>query len=193
LRGISVAVSGTPGSGKTTYARFIARRYGLSYVSNGMLFREMARERGIPFLEFHKLAERDESIDLEVDRRALEAAKRGCVVVEGHLAAWVLRGVVDVVILIDAPLEVRARRVAERDGKSLEEALRELREREESNARRARRYYNVDIRDYRVADLYVRSYPLGVRDVECVIASFLDSYRRLRPELFEPCGDRGRV
>ncbi len=187
MRGISIALSGTPGSGKTTYARFIARRYGLRYVSNGMLFREMARERGVPFLEFHKLAEEDESIDLEVDRRALEAAKQGCVVVEGHLAAWVLRDVVDVVVLIDAPLEIRARRVAERDGKSFEDALRELKEREKSNARRARRYYNVDIHDYRIADLYVRSYPLGVREVECVIASYLDAYKGLRPELFKPC------
>ncbi len=188
MRGISIALSGTPGSGKTTYARFIARRYGLRYVSNGMLFREMARERGVSLLEFHRLAEEDESIDLEVDRRAMEAAREGCVVVEGHLAAWVLRDVVDVVILIDAPVEVRARRVAERDGKSVEEALAEIREREESNAKRAKRYYGVDIKDYRIADLYVRSYPLGVRQVECVIASFLDSYREERPELFSGCG-----
>jgi len=186
-KGVSIAVSGTPGSGKTTYARFIAERYGLGYVSNGMLFREMARERGVSLLEMHRLAEKDRSIDLEIDERARRAAEKGCVVVEGHLAAWVLRDAVDIVILVDAPLKVRAERVARRDGKDIEEALREIIEREKSNAERAKRYYGVDTSDYRIADLYIRSYPLGPEEVKRVIGAFLDAYRASRPELFDPC------
>ncbi|MFZ8854851.1 MAG: nucleoside monophosphate kinase, partial [Thermofilaceae archaeon] len=67
MRCIVVAVSGTPGSGKTTYARFIAERYSLRYVSSGTLFRRLAEERGVSFLELHKLAEQSDEIDLEID------------------------------------------------------------------------------------------------------------------------------
>lgn len=183
---VTIAVSGTPGSGKTTYARFIAEQYGLKYVSNGQLFRQLAAERGVDLVTFHKLAEKDRRIDEEVDKRALEIAKRGGVVIEGHLAVWYLRDVAQVKIIFDAPLTIRAERVAERDGKSIEDAMREIKIREESNAMRAKRYYGLDIRDYRVADLVVSTFPLDIDSVKRVVKSFLDGYKKARPDLFDP-------
>ncbi|MEM4805085.1 MAG: nucleoside monophosphate kinase, partial [Thermofilaceae archaeon] len=83
MRRLTVAVSGKPGTGKTTYARHIAQVFNLRYVSSGELFRRIAQERGIDLVELHRLAELDESIDREVDARALREAERGGVVVEG--------------------------------------------------------------------------------------------------------------
>jgi cytidylate kinase len=186
MRCIVVAVSGTPGSGKTTYARFIAERYSLRYVSSGTLFRRLAEERGVSFLELHKLAEQSDEIDLEIDRRALQEASRGCVVVEGHLSVWVLRDVAHVKIIFNAPLEERARRIAARDGKSLEEATSEIRRREESNRRRALKYYGFDIRDYSVADLVINTGLLGESAVKEVLVCFFDNFKRAHPEIF--CG-----
>ena len=76
-RRLVIAVSGQPASGKTTYARYLAEVYGLRYVSSGKLFRECAKRMGISLLELHRIAERDYSIDREVDSRALEEAKKG--------------------------------------------------------------------------------------------------------------------
>jgi len=182
---VTIAISGTPGSGKTTYAIFLAERYGLRYVSNGQLFRQLAAERGYDLITFHKLAERDRSIDEEIDRRALELAKQGGIVIEGHLAVWVLKDVADIKIIFDAPLEVRARRIAERDNKSFDEALREIVEREQSNALRAEKYYGLNIKDYRVADLVISTYPLDIESVKNVVAVFVDGYKKARSELFE--------
>lgn len=184
-RKVTIAVSGTPGSGKTTYAVFLAERYGLRYVSNGQLFRQLAAEKGYDLIEFHRLAEKDRSIDEEIDRRALELAKQGGVVIEGHLAVWFLRDVADIKIIFDAPLEIRARRISERDNKPLEKAVREILEREESNALRAKKYYGLDIRDYRVADLVVSTHPLDIESVKKVVSAFVDGYKKARPELFE--------
>ena len=64
MDGLTIAVSGTPGSGKTTYARFLAEKYGLRFISSGMLFREIAREMGLDLLELHKLAEQREDLSL---------------------------------------------------------------------------------------------------------------------------------
>ncbi len=181
---VVIAVSGLPGSGKTTYAKFIAKEYGLRYISNGMLFRQLAKERGVSFEEFHRIAEQDPSIDLEIDRRAMEEAKKGGVVIDGHLPVWVLGDLAHLKIVFVAPLEERARRVASRDGLSYEDALEKIKWREESNWRRANKYYGVDIRDLSVADLIVNTGKLDIKGVKSVVKAFIDEFRRLNPELF---------
>ncbi|RLE83944.1 MAG: cytidylate kinase [Thermoprotei archaeon] len=185
MRKLSIAISGRPGSGKTTYSRFIAKTYRLRYVSNGEIFRQIAKERGLSLTELHELAERDPSIDRMIDERAIEEAKKGGVVIDGHLAVWVLRKYVDLALIFIAPLEVRARRIAERDGIEFKRALEEIKLREESNRRRARDYYGVNIDDFSVADLVVSTGKLDVKGVIKVITSFIEEYKRLRPDIFQ--------
>lgn len=181
-RRLVVAVSGKPGSGKTTYAKHIAATFGLRYVSSGGLFRKIAEERGLSLLELHRLAEEDESIDLEVDRRALEEAASGGAVVEGHLAVWLLKDVADLKIVFTAPLRVRAERVAKREGKSVDEALAEILSREESNRRRALKYYNIDIEDLSPCNLVIDTSVLDVEGVKAVVETFIREYLRTHPE-----------
>ncbi len=181
---IVIAISGQPGAGKTTYARFLAREYKLRYVSNGMLFRELAKERGVSFEELHKIAERDLSIDLEIDRRAEEEAKKGGVVIEGHLPVWLLGDLAHIKIVFIAPFEERVRRIASRDGLSEEEAARLIKTREESNWRRAQKYYGVDIRDLSVADLVVNTGKLDVLGVKRVVKTFVEEYRKNNSDIF---------
>ncbi len=148
-----IAISGKPGAGKTTYAKEIANYFNLRYVSSGTLFRKLAEEKGVSFLELHKIAERDFEIDKAIDRKALEEARRGNVVVDGHLAGWVLRDVADIKIFFTAPLEVRANRVAVRDNVPYEVALNELKAREESNKLRAKVIYGFDLDDLSIFDV----------------------------------------
>ncbi|MDI9619654.1 MAG: AAA family ATPase [Candidatus Nezhaarchaeota archaeon] len=142
-----IAVSGKPGAGKTTYAKELASSFNLRYVSSGSLFRQMALEKGISVAELHKKAEGDHDIDRAIDGRALEEAKMGNVIVEGHLAGWVLREVADLKIFFTAPLEVRAARVARRDNISYEAAIEELKYREYSNKLRAKAIYGFNLDD----------------------------------------------
>jgi len=179
---ITIAISGKPGTGKTTYAKHLAQVFGLRYVSSGELFRRIAQQRGLDVVELHKLAELDPSIDRDVDSMAIEEAKRGGVVVEGHLAVWLLRDVADVKIVLTAPLEVRVRRVAGREGKTFEEALQEIRVREESNKARALKYYGVDIDDLSVADIVVNTAALDVEGVKRVLETFVREYLRAHPD-----------
>jgi len=179
-----VAVSGTPGSGKTTYAKFIANRYGLRYVSGGAIFREVALRRGLSLLELHRVAEELDEIDLAIEERLLREALRGGVVIDAHLAIWVLRNVAHVKLMFDAPLEVRARRVALRDSKSFREALEEIVERERSNQERARKYYGIDVRDYSVADLVINTGLLGEESVKAILEVYFERLHAEHPELF---------
>jgi len=184
MKKISIAVSGKPGSGKTTYSKFIAETYGLRYVSNGMLFRQIAKEKGISLIKLHELAEKDPSIDRMVDERAINEAKKGNVVVDGHLAVWVLRKYVDLALIFTAPLNLRTQRIASRDGISFERALENVLTRERSNRKRAKEYYKVDIDDYSIADLVITTEKLDVNGVKKVVKTFIDEFKRLNPEIF---------
>ncbi|MEM4018475.1 MAG: AAA family ATPase, partial [Sulfolobales archaeon] len=91
--GLVVAISGKPGSGKTTLAKNIARELNLRYVSMGQIFRDIATKRMISLEELSRIAEEDPSIDYLIDSTAIEEAKKGCVVLDGHLTGWILKDI----------------------------------------------------------------------------------------------------
>ena len=156
-----IVVSGQPGSGKTTIARGLAQRLGIEHLSSGKLFREYAARLGMDIVEFHRYAEEHPEVDREIDEYVRSRASKGGVVIDSHVALWLLRDLAHVAIYVKASLEVRARRIAERDGVSVEDAERELRKREESNRRRYMSLYGVDISDIFRADLVVDTSLIG--------------------------------
>ena len=140
-----VTVSGEIGAGKSTVAKALSRALGLRYVSAGEIFREEARRRGLTLAALGRLAEQDPTIDRELDRMQVEAARGGGVLIDSRLSGWLIDG--DLRVWLRAALAVRAARVAARDGLSPEEALRELRTREECERRRYRDFYQIDLTD----------------------------------------------
>ncbi len=164
-----IVISGPAGSGKTTYALKLAEKYGLRYFSAGQLFRKIARERGLTLSELSKIAEKDYSIDLEIDRRTLEEALKGNIVIDGHLTAWVVKEVADLRIYVTAPLMVRVRRIAERDGISLREAFYETVTREFSQRRRFLEIYGVDVANISWFDLVINTEKFSIEETFAII------------------------
>ncbi len=150
-------MSGPPGAGKSTLAREIAERLKLRYHSTGMLFREIARARGVSVEELDRIAENDPEIDLKIDQLAKEIAREGGVVVEGHIAGWILRDMADILIYVTAPLDIRAKRIAERDKLSYSQALEAIRRREESMRRRFKKLYNIDLDSHSHFDIVINT------------------------------------
>lgn len=140
-----IAIAGPIGVGKSTVARALADRLGYRYISGGEVFRDLARERGISVTEVNKLAETDPTLDRELDRRQHELAKAGNCVVESRLAGWMTDA--DLKVWLRAPLEVRASRVARREGQEVASARRDLVERERSEWARYKAAYGIDIDD----------------------------------------------
>ncbi len=148
-----ITISGSPGTGTTTLARALAAELGVRWINSGDLFRKIASEKNISVKEMNRLAEKGPEIDYQIDDAQKALAKEGPGVFEGRLSGHLLAA--DLKVLLKTDLRARAERIARREAKLLEDAMQETRSREESEARRYKKYYNIDINDFSVYDLVV--------------------------------------
>ena len=181
-----ITVSGPPGSGKSTNAAGLADALGLDHISGGDIFREMAADNGMTPVEFNEHAEDDGAIDRDLDRRLHQiATTRDAVVLESRLAGWLAGDAADLRLWFDAPLAVRAERIAEREDKAVDVARAETRRREASERKRYRAYYDVDIDDLSIYDAAYNTarWPPD-RFLEALVATV---------EAYDPAEDEGKA
>lgn len=158
-----IAISGKSGCGNTTVSRLVSEALGYEMIN--FTFRSLAEEQGIDFWELSRRAESDDSYDFEVDRRQVEmalAAKR-CVL-GSRLAIWMLKEA-DLKIYLDASIEERARRIAEREGGTLEEQMARTAQRDANDTARYKRLYGIDNSDTTVADVVIDTSTLSAKEV----------------------------
>jgi cytidylate kinase len=181
-----ITISGPAGSGKSTVAGGLAEILGYEHVSGGDLFRALADERGLTPLELNRLAEQDESIDRDLDRRQRElAARSDDLVLESRLAGWMAGEYADFRVWLDAPLDVRVARIADREDKQTETAREETVERAESEALRYEEYYNIDIETLDIYDLSLNTARFSPEAVVEVVETAVEAY--------DPADDEGKA
>lgn len=170
---VRIVISGPPGSGKTTQAKLLAEAFNLKHYSAGRVFREIAAKRGVTVEDLSRMALQDPSIDFEVDRRTLEVVREDDIVIDGHLAAWIVADYVDLRVYITAPLALRVLRIASRDNVPIERALRETLIRENTQRRRFIEYYGIDINDLSIFDVVINSKNIGISEAFEIIKKAL--------------------
>ncbi len=174
-----IIISGPPGSGTTTIAREIAKRFGLNYFSTGDIFRKVAKERGLEVSKLSKVAEQE--VDWEVDNKSKQAAEKGNVVMESDIAAWINQELPNTIkIWLDAPLMVRAerifnsaqKRVAEKY-ENLAEVAKKIKERRDRDRDRYMERYQYNVDDTSIYDLKIDTERLPVQEVVEKVAEFV--------------------
>lgn len=173
---IVVTISGPHGSGKSTYAKLIAEEFGLRYVSAGMIFRKIAEERKLSLEELAKTAEKDKRIDLEIDNLIKEEAKKGSVVLDGHLAGVMARDYADIKIYLTASLETRVKRIAKREKTSESEALERLSKLEQMEIARWKKLYGLDPRDLSTYDIVLNTELLPLNSTINILKGVINEY-----------------
>jgi cytidylate kinase len=156
-----VTIGGFPGSGTSTVCELLGRRTGWRHLDAGRTFREMAAEAGESMAAFCRRAECDPELDRGLDARMTEAVRTPCggMILEGRLTGWmVVRAQLPALkVWIFADMAVRADRVGNRDGQSVEEALQEMVRREQSERTRYRDHHGIDIEDLSIYGLVIDS------------------------------------
>jgi len=171
-----ITIGGLHGTGKSSVADSIAKRFGLKRISAGVIFRELAKERDMTLEEFSRIAEGDLDIDELIDSTQRKAAAKGNAVIDGQLAAWMAGEHADLKILLTAPIEVRISRIAERDGTEFEVAKRETIAREGSEKARYFEYYKIDISDHSIYDLILNTGKYDLGGVTEIVAKAIETY-----------------
>ncbi|HTY91116.1 MAG TPA: AAA family ATPase [Methanocella sp.] len=171
-----VTLSGLPGSGKTSVARELIDRYGFTMISAGEQFRRLAQERGMTLEEFGALAQKESSIDIAIDRRQKELAQKcDMALVEGRLAGHTIEA--DLKIWLKTTPQVRARRVAKREGISIEKALADNEARELVESTRYKKFYNIDQHDWSCYDLIIDTRLWDAKGVADIISMAIDGLK----------------
>jgi CMP/dCMP kinase len=175
-RKLVITVAGPHGSGRSTQATKLAEAFGLRYVSTGTFFRERAQQLGVTLSEMSKIAAKDDSFDRFLDDRAKEETKRGGVVLDATLSGWVAEKP-DIRIYLTAPLEVRVKRIADREKRDVAEVEAETRHREEVEVERFRRYYGYDITDLRIYDVVLNTALADAEGVAHILKNVVEEYK----------------
>jgi len=180
LRRLVVAIGGLHGTGKSTYAKALAKTFNLRHVSAGEAFRRLAKKAGVSLQELTRRALEDRSIDEYVDQMVKEEASKGGVIIDGLLSAWMAGDKAHIKIYLWAPDRVRFKRIAERDGLSIEEAEKVTLEREKAEKERYMKYYGINIDDLSVYDIVLNTELLPIQSIVKILEDIIKEYVKIR-------------
>ncbi len=167
-----ITIGGLAGTGTTTTAELLSEKLDIPYISAGSVFRDMARERGMSVLEFSEFAEGNDDIDKEIDKRQADLAKSSDdLIVEGRLSANFVEA--DLKLWLVTPFDVRSKRIADRESKSVDVAKKEIIIREESEALRYRDIHNIDITNMDIYDIIINTDTFNPEKVTEIILTIL--------------------
>jgi cytidylate kinase len=174
---VTITLSGTPGSGKSTIAELLHNELSIPYVYSGMIFRELAKKHNMSLAEFGKYCETNDQVDRELDEKQVSILKKGNVLLEGRLAGWlaVLNDISAFKIWIDAKTQVRAERIAEREGGSIQKQYEKLVKRQKSELIRYKNYYDIDVMDASIYDLCIDSSMKSPQEILQIILDELNN------------------
>lgn len=150
-----VTISGTPGSGKTTVGKAIAKKLGYKYYSIGALRRTMAVERGMTLQQLNVLGEKQPFTDREVDKwqRMLGQTKNN-LVVEGRTSFYFIPHSIKLFLKVDMLAAAKRtlhdfahvrRFEASKHYTTPQQLAHGFRQRIASDNRRYKKYYGLDI------------------------------------------------
>jgi cytidylate kinase len=176
-----ITISGPAGSGKSHCAMILAEAFDLPCHSAGSIFRRLAKERGVTLEGLTKLAEEDEGIDREIDRRTEELAKAGGVILEGRLVAYFSPPSGNrLSFYLTAPMEERVKRIADREGISIKDARLKTLAREKGERRRYKKIYHFDIGDLSRYDFVINTEIWGKEPIVELLSSIVELFLRTR-------------
>lgn len=185
---LTVIFSGFAGSGKSSLARAIAKKYCLKYVCGGDILKEMAKESGYKITEsdwwetqdgINFLSQRKGNFDFDkrLDKLMLEKAKEGGCAITSWAIPWL--GASGIKIWVEVSQKVRAQRIAGRDGITFGDALEAVKKRDNDNIELYKKMYGYTLgKDLDVFDLVLDANTKSVDDLAEEISAFIFRFEK---------------
>jgi cytidylate kinase len=153
---IVLCICGMAGSGKSTLAKKLAKKYKLKYYSGGDALKALAIKEGYKPIKrgwweshegmrFLERRSKDPRFDEAVDKKLLEMAQQGNVILDSWTMPWLLKK--GFKILLEASSEKRAERIARRDSISVKKALKALKSKEEKTKAIYKKLYGFKLEE----------------------------------------------
>lgn len=181
---IVICVSGMTGCGKSTVAKRLAEKYGLRYLSGGNALKALAIEAGYKPAEvgwwetdegtkFLRQRMEDSEFDKKVDGKLVKLAKQGNVVLDSWTMPWLFKG--GFKVWLEASSNVRTRRLALRDGISIEKASEVLRVKDEGTKTIYKSLYGFNLgNDFSPFDLILDTNEMSADEVFNAVCLVVD-------------------
>jgi cytidylate kinase len=177
---VILTISGFHGTGKSTIGKLIAEFLGITYYSTGEAFRELAKEKEMTLAEFTEYVENHPEVDLELDDKIVEIAKKDNIIIDSQLSGFLLKDTADFKIHLVCPIDIRVKRMAGRDQASYKKKLKETTLREKSELKRFKKLYNIDLNNIKnvneTFDLIINTENLTIEEVLKIILLKLKEY-----------------
>jgi cytidylate kinase len=182
---IIVCISGMAGTGKSTLAKKLAKKYNLRYYSGGDALKALAANEGYDSssngwwespegLSFLEKREENFEFDKAVDKKLLEYAQQGRVLLDSWTMPWLLKTAFKIWLI--ASVEKRAQRIAKRDKIPLKEALQVLKEKEARTKTIYKKLYGFTLgEDFGQFNLVLDTDNLNAREVFQVLCTVMDN------------------
>lgn len=184
---VVIAFSGLPGTGSSTAGKLLAQKLGIDFFSVGTYNKSHAEqfsghaveketEKAVVVWKTEQGASRE--FHISSDEFAREKAKKGNIVIEGKLAIRLVKGFYDFSVYIKAPIDIRAKRIAGRDGIRFDEAKQTLMEKEKLETENWIRIYGFDFHEQEnEADLVIDTSDKNPEHIVNIILNKLESQK----------------
>lgn len=179
-----ICICGMAGCGKSTLAKQLANKYELKYFSGGDTLKALAKEIGYKKsgkdwwetkegTRFLQQRIKENKFDKKVDEKLIKLAEQGNVVLDSWTMPWLLKE--GFKVWLEASTEVRAKRITERDGISLEKGLAALKEKDEKTRIIYKKLYGFDLgKDFSPFNTILDTNELDADEVFHVLCMVLD-------------------
>ena len=182
---VVLCICGMAGSGKSTLARRVAEKYQLRYFSGGDALMALALDEGYSALDrgwweskeglsFLEKRGKDPVFDMAVDKKQLEMAEEGNVVLDSWTMPWLLSK--GFKIWLEASSEKRAERITGRDRIGLNAALAALKQKEKQTRAIYKKMYGFSLgEDFAPFNLILDTETLNAEQVFQVLCRVIDN------------------
>ena len=176
---MKITISGRIGSGKSTIGKLLAQRLGLKHYSTGGFMRQIAKEKGKTLLELSKIAEKSDEIDRILDERQMSLGEiEDDFLIDARLGFYFIPD--SIKIFLDVDINEATKRIynekrLDEANQSLEDTLKNIKIRQESEKARYERYYGIDVSDKANFDIWIDTSNKSPKEIiELILAKIRD-------------------